>query len=97
MRAAVYRNNLGAAQLYLEPSQAGSGDSVATLPSGPFDRASAQMAARGGDVDWEDWADQLAGQYPYFDRWTAEDVPDGLTAQQALSHVRERDAESMTS
>lgn len=92
MKAAVYRNHLGAAQLYLDPDKAG-GDAEAAVPGGPFARASSQMGARGSAVDWDDWTDQLAAQYPYFDHWTTEDVPDGLTAQQALSLVRSRDAE----
>ena len=96
-RLLVYRNNQGAAQAYLPPAPPVEPPQAAAIPGGPFPRASEQAGARGTDVSWDDWAQQLTEQLPYFDSWTLEDVPDDLTAAEALSLVRKRDAESLVS
>jgi hypothetical protein len=91
-KALVYRNHRGAAQLYYEPKADGVQPESATIPGGPFPRASEGVAARGNKIPWKDWADHLSEQLPYFDSWSHEDVPDGLAPNQALALVRQRDA-----
>ena len=50
----------------------------------------AQVAARGSQASWEEHARRLAASPPYAGRWDVIDVPDGVTAAQALHLVRAR-------
>ena len=50
----------------------------------------AQVAARGSQASWEEHARRLAASPPYAGRWDVIDVPDGITAAQALHLARYR-------
>jgi hypothetical protein len=92
MKVLAYVNQFGPAQVYLPPAGKAVPES-AWIPEGPFPRASVQVASRGTDISWDRWCRRLAAQLPYFDSWSVEDVPDGLTASEALSLVRQRASE----
>jgi hypothetical protein len=92
MKALVYHNQYGAAQVYMPPAGDGAVPDAASIPQGPFPRAVNQVMDRGNKVSWDEWSQHLTEQYPYFDSWTVEDVPDGSTAQEALNLVRTRAA-----
>lgn len=55
----------------------------------------AQVAARGSQASWEDHARRLAASPSYAGRWDVIDVPDGITAAQALHLARYRAAKSL--
>lgn len=93
-KALVYHNQYGPAQIYFPPSTDSALPEAASIPGGPFPRASSQVAARGHAIPWDRWAEHLSEQLPYFDSWTVEDVPDGLSPQDALSLVRSRNADN---
>lgn len=94
MKALIYHNHLGPAQLYLKPANDKSDPPCASIPGGPFPRASAGAGSRGREIPWEDWCERLSEQWPYHDSWTHEDVPDGMTPHEALAHVRERESDA---
>jgi hypothetical protein len=50
----------------------------------------AQVAARGSQASWEDHARRLAASPAYAGRWDVIDVPDGISAAQALHLARYR-------
>lgn len=94
MKALVYHNEQGPAMVYLPPASDGVAPEAASIPGGPFPRAVTQVTSRGHDVTWERWCQRLAAQLPYFDHWTISEVPDGTSAEDALSLVREKAAAS---
>lgn len=90
MDVLVYHNHLGPVQVWTLPS---SGlPQTAYAPGGPFPRAASQVAAKGSALTWQQWAQELSSSLPYFDAFSTEPVPDGLSAQQALGLVRQRQA-----
>lgn len=69
--------------------------SVPHMSEGMKNRAQGQWAAKGHSLSWEQWAEHLSGQLPYFEQWSVEEVPDGLSAAQALSEVRRKESEDL--
>ncbi len=56
------------------------------IPPGPL----TQLAAKGEQPTWQEWADHLCEALPYDGQWAVLDVPDGMLAQEALSWTREK-------
>lgn len=95
MKVAVYRTrSFGPSGVFTLPSD-GVAPEHAFIPNVSEQRAMSQWADKGHGVTWEQWARLLAGHLPYFDAWTVEDVPDGMTASQALSKVRESETDGL--
>jgi hypothetical protein len=94
MQVLVYHNQLGPAMVYLAPA-GNAAPEGASIPGGPFPRAVAQVTSRGHSISWENWCRRLAHSLPYFDSWSVEDVPDGLSAQDVLSVVRSRTSDHL--
>jgi hypothetical protein len=92
VKALVCHTRLGPTAVFIPPAK-GRPPASAAVPGGEqFTRpAIAQVGARGHQATWEDHCHLLEQSPPYAGRWTTEEVPDGLSAQQALSRVR-RDA-----
>lgn len=93
MKVAVYHDpRYGPSVVFTLPGKAEVPES-ASIPQGPFPRATAQFAAKGPGLSWLQWAGVLAKQLPYFESWTVEDVPAGMSAHNALSVVRHQEAD----
>jgi hypothetical protein len=95
MKVLTYRlPHVGAAQVFQQPgSDHETLPPTAHVPGGPFPRAMAQAGSQGHQIPWDDWCDRLSEQLPYFDGWSVEDVPDGISPDTALSLIRQRDAD----
>lgn len=97
MKVAVYRTrSYGPSGVFTMPP----GDEApahAFIPQVDPQRALSQWTGKGSDLTWEEWAERLQGHLPYFDSWTTEDVPDGITAQRALSVVRQHESDQLLS
>lgn len=96
MKVAVYRTlQYGPSMVFTLPAdgEVPADAAIPNLPAGAVHRARSQWAAKGSERGWEDWAQVLAGQLPYFEHWSVEEVPDGMSATQALSQVRQDEAE----
>lgn len=92
MKVLTYHDHRGPAVVFLPPKQ----DSPPEIAQVPDDgvtslsaAAYAQVASRGAKATWEQHAKNLVNGPPYAGRWTMEDVPDGTSARQALSRIRE--------
>lgn len=100
MKVLVWHNEFGAVQLYQPPehpdqvpASQGEPGTVASVDGHVWARAVADVTAQGYAVTWEEWALHLTRGLPYNNQyWTYEDVPDGLTAEDALEFVRQRDS-----
>lgn len=92
MRVLVCHTRLGPTAVFTPPAR-GALPASARVPGADRIVAPAftQVASRGPQSGWDAHCRVLASCPPYAGRWTVEDVPDGLTAAQALSRVR-RDA-----
>lgn len=55
----------------------------------------AQVQARGTQASWEEHAQRLAGGPPYAGKWSLLEVPDGISAPQALHYARYRVASDL--
>ena len=89
MKVAVYRTrSFGPSGVFTLPAD-GTAPAHAFIPQVSPQRALSEWTSKGHGVTWEQWARHLGRHLPYFDSWTVEEVPDGISAVQALSKVRE--------
>lgn len=96
MKVAVYYTpQYGPSAVFTIPpdGQAPATAAVGCMTGGQAARAMSQWTAKGHGMTWADWAQSLAGSLPYWTSWAMEEVPDGSTAQQALSDVRRQAAD----
>jgi hypothetical protein len=95
VKVAVYRTrSFGPSGVFTLPP-GGAAPEHAFIPQVSEQRAMSEWTSKGHGVTWEEWARRLAGHLPYFDAWTVEDVPDGMTVGQALSKVREDETDRL--
>jgi hypothetical protein len=85
--AVVYRNGMGPAAIWLLTDE--ESPPSYTLPDNQDPRPSL-FDYKGPEMSWEDWGQHLAGT-PQVGDWSVEDVPDGLSPQQAMAAVRSQD------
>lgn len=91
MKVAVWTDErLGPAVVCI-PSTKGPSDiaHIPHCPPGPI----RQWTAKGDGVSWSKWTAHLADRLPYHGQWSEQEVPDGMTAKEALWHLRESDTE----
>lgn len=97
MKVAVYRTrSYGPSGVFTMPPD-GEAPAHAFIPQVDSQRALSQWTGKGSDLTWEQWAEELQGHLPYFESWTVEDVPDGVTVQRALSLVRQQESDKLLS
>jgi hypothetical protein len=91
VKALVGANRLGPAAVFLPDG------SHAVIPAAEALVAplAAEVAARGPQASWEEHAARLCAGAGYAGRWSQEDVPDGISAQQALHLARYRAAKDL--
>lgn len=91
MRALVASNRMGPAAVFLPDG------SHAVIPAHENLTAPllAEAAAGGTRVSFEEHAARLCAAPPYAGHWTVLDVPEGITAAQALHLVRYRAGKSL--
>lgn len=94
MKALVYESRLGPTVVFLPPARGKAPDSAA-IPADPAvtGHAYAQMASQGNRTTWKQHVKLLGQLPPYAGRWYEIDVPDGSTAQYALTLARHQSAE----
>lgn len=95
MKVAVYRTrSFGPSGVFTLPPD-GAAPTHAFIGQVSPDRALSEWTSKGHGETWEQWAVHLSRHLPYFDSWTVEDVPDGISANQALSQVRRDESDRL--
>jgi hypothetical protein len=89
MKALVYESQLGPTVVFLPPARGKAPDSAA-IPADPAitGHAYAQVGSQGTKTTWQQHVKLLEQLPPYAGRWYEIDVPDGSTAQYALTLAR---------
>jgi hypothetical protein len=88
VKVLVAANRLGPAAVFLSDGTHAEVGAHENLIAPPV----AQVAARGSQASWEEHAERLVASAPYAGRWSLADVPDGISARQALYLARYRAA-----
>lgn len=91
--ATWYDPRFGPALLATLPKKAGELPQLAYIPKNIPPGPARQLAAKGHDLTWVQWAEHLTERPPYGGQWSVEEVPDGLSAHAALNEVRQRAVE----
>lgn len=93
----VHRNRFGAAAVYLRPADGTVPPAAYTaMPDNLHARSVAPVTARGPKLSWAAFCKLLESRARNGEQhWTVEDVPDGLSAHDALNYVRQEDAGSL--
>lgn len=88
MKVAVwYDPRYGPAYVFMLPRR-GIPD-VAKIPQDVPPGPRREFYAKGAKLTWEQQAEHLTERLPVAGKWAVEEVPDGITVQQALYHVRQ--------
>lgn len=94
MKVLAYHCSLGIGAVFLPPRKGEVPPSAVVPDSNAQVRpAFAQVAAQGRKASWNQHCQVLVESAPYAGRWSVEEVPDGMTPQEALRRVREQEAD----
>lgn len=89
MKVALWQDDKSGPAAVFIPQGADRPADSATVPGCPPAPAR-QWAAKGTAVSWRQWTEHLTERLPYGGQWSVQDVPDGMSARQALYHLREK-------